>query len=47
MCDSESDEMLQGTPPEVGELARSVTQNLLPEKSREQYKLVYKKFKDW
>lgn len=41
LCDVE----FQNTPPEVAEIAQAAT--LIPEKSRKQYELVYKRFKDW
>lgn len=40
-------EEFQNTPPEVMEMAQAATSTLIPEKSRKQYELVYKRFNDW
>jgi hypothetical protein len=45
--DSESDSPLECTPPKITEAARNTSLNLLPEKSRERYKIAYKQFMDW
>lgn len=42
--DSEED---MCTPPEISEKAKTATNDLLPEKSRERYELVYQRFMDW
>lgn len=44
--DSDDDEMLC-TPPELRQIASNTVQNLLPEKSQDKYKSVYKNFLDW
>jgi ABC-type histidine transport system ATPase subunit len=43
MCENNEENI----PPEVFEAARKATLNLLPQKSRQQYELVFKKFNEW
>lgn len=45
--DSESEISEAGTPPSVIEAANSASNDILPDKSRERYEFVYKKFMDW
>ncbi len=48
MSDSESaDSYFQGTPPEIAESAKTITLNLLPEKSKNKYEKQYKIFCEW
>lgn len=44
---SNSEDELLCTPPELREAANATLQNLLPEKSQNKYKGVYKNFQDW
>lgn len=43
----DSEDELLCTPPEIREVANNAIQNLLPEKSKNKYKGVYKNFQDW
>ena len=45
--DSESEISEAGTPPSVIDAANSASNDILPDKSRERYEFVYKKFMDW
>lgn len=45
MSDEENDCM--GTPPEIREAAKKITEELLPKKSAEVYQARYNQFKDW
>lgn len=48
VSDSEADEITDYcTPPDISNIAKEVTSNLLPTKSREKYNLQYKLFMDW
>lgn len=44
---SDNENELLCTPPELKQIADTTIQNLLPEKSQEKYKTVYKDFIDW
>lgn len=44
---SDSDDELLCTPPEIIEQAKIATDNLLPTRSRERYEIIYKRFMDW
>ncbi|XP_045472763.1 uncharacterized protein LOC123679295 [Harmonia axyridis] len=44
---SDSEVELLCTPPEIRQAANDTIQNLLPEKSQNKYKTVYKNFQDW
>jgi hypothetical protein len=44
---SDSEDELVCTPPELREVANATVKNLLPEKSQNKYKVVYKNFQDW
>ena len=47
MSDSDESNEISGTPPEILNAARKASLDLLPEKSRKQYEIVYKRFKEW
>lgn len=47
MSESDSTEEIVGTPPEIRQLAEHTTADLLPEKSKARYQVVYGKFMDW
>ena len=44
---SDREDELLCTPPEIRQVANLTIQNLFPEKSKNKYKGVYKKFQDW
>lgn len=44
---SDSEDELLCTPPEIRQVANVTIQNLLPEKSKNKYNVVYKNFQDW
>lgn len=47
-CDSDSElEEFSATPPEVAEIAKQASLNLLPEKSREKYEQEFRLFMEW
>lgn len=45
--DDSDEEEFVGTPPEVSEIAKTASLNLLPSKSRKQYEISYNRFKEW
>lgn len=45
--DSESDDVMMTTPPDIKNAAQEVLQNLLPEKSRQKYDKTYNDFMLW
>ena len=47
MNSSESENELEGTPPNIRQFAEHVCDNILPEKSKGRYENVYRKFMDW
>lgn len=47
MYAEESENKMQCTPPEITNAAKEVSINLLPEKSRKNYEIVYNKFNEW
>lgn len=45
--DTDSENEMSGTPPEISEAAKITSLNLLPEKSKKLYMAVYTSFMDW
>ena len=41
------EELFQTTPPEIAEIAKNATSNLLPEKFKEKYEIAYENFKSY